>query len=224
MTHCASENLYPASGLDWTPPDPIRCELESERLIVRGYRLEDAQQVFEAIAESRNDHLLPWMPWCKENHHTLESTAKYVCEQALSLMQPSSFNNVGTGIFCKTTGKFIGGSGVHDVRRDTASCETGYWIRKSEIGHGYAKEACARTISWALSSQTRGGLGLSRVRLYCSAANVHSKNLIEQLGIEQEVHQRSDYFIEGIGCTDRLGWGVLAEEWDTEKHSVFTGT
>lgn len=221
MTRCSSENNFPTTGLDWTPPTPLDCQLESERLIIRAYRLEDAEAVFEAINESRDNHLLPWMPWAKDNHTTLESTTKYICEQMLSLANPDTFNNVGTGIFCKQSGTFIGGSGIHDVRKDTASCETGYWIRKSQIGHGYALEACARTISWALAPQAIAGLGLNRVRVYCSSANTHSTKLIEKLGITPEVHQRQDYYIDPIGPTDRLGWGVLAEEWDCTKHTPF---
>lgn len=222
MTQCSSEINFPIDGLGWNPPDPLRCELESERLIVRAYTMDDARAMYDAVAESREGHLLPWMPWCKENHRTLESSMKYVCDQMLALQNPATFNNVGTGIFCKQTGRFIGGAGVHDVRRDTASCETGYWVRKSEIGHGYAREACARTISWALESQNKGGLGLSRVRIYCSAANTRSRRLVEQLGIRAEVHQREDYFVEGFGCTDRLGWGVLKSEWDCSNHRVVT--
>ena len=220
MTHCASENAFPSAGLGWTPPDPIRCALESDRLVIRGYTLDDAQAVFEAINDSRDGHLLPWMPWCKENHRTLESTVKYICEQALACEQMAGFTNVGTGVFCKESGRFLGGSGVHDVRRDTASCETGYWIRKDAIGNGYAREACARTISWALEDQSRGGLGLKRVRLYCSGANEPSKRVIEGIGLRQEVHQRQDYFIDGIGATDRLGWGVLQTEWDCQSHRM----
>ncbi len=222
MTRCASENLFPADGLGWTPPEPLECHLESDRLIVRAYQLSDTQQVFNAINESREGHLLPWMPWCKDNHRTLESTTKYICEQVLALANPATFNNVGTAIFCKDTGRFLGGSGIHDVRRDTASCETGYWIRKSAIGHGYAREACARTISWALAPKANNGLGLQRVRIYCSAQNEPSKRLIKQLKIRQEVHQRNDYYIESLGVTDRLGWGVMADEWDCETHCSLT--
>lgn len=222
MTRCASENTYPMRGLEWSPPDPIRCELESERLIIRNYTLEDVPSLFEAISDSRDGHLLPWMTWCKDNHRTIESTTKYVCEQMLSVANPMAFNNVGTGIFCKASGRFLGGSGVHDVRRDSASCETGYWIRRDAIGNAYAREACARTISWALGDQSDGGLGLQRVRIYCALENTHSKNLIEKLNIRQEVHQRRDYVVDGVGVCDRLGWGVLKDEWDCENHRIVT--
>tara|TARA_R110000868_G_scaffold411617_1_gene706079 strand:+ start:151575 stop:152243 length:669 start_codon:yes stop_codon:yes gene_type:complete len=218
MTQCSSENNFPVTGLAWTAPKPLRCELETDRLIVRAYHLGDAEEVYNAICDSRDDHLLPWMPWAKDHHTTLESTTKYICEQMLSLANPDTFNNVGTGIFDKSTGRFIGGSGVHDVRKDTASCETGYWIRKDAIGNGYAREACARTISWALASQATGGLGLQKVRIYCSSANTHSANLIEQLKIKKEVHQRNDFYIDTFGPTDRLGWGIMHDEWDCINH------
>jgi len=221
MTHCASENLYPAEGLGWKAPDPITCQLESDRLIVRSYQLFDAPALFDAINDSRDGHLLPWMSWCKTNHRTIESTTKYVCDQMLAMSEPLTFNNLGTGIFCKATGRLLGGSGVHDIRKDTASCETGYWLRRDVIGNGYAREACARTLSWALQAQANGGLGLQRVRIYCSDKNVPSTKLIEQLNITAEVHQRNDYYIESIGATDRLGWGVLAEEWDCDSHCAF---
>lgn len=222
MTRCASENLYPAQGLAWEPPETITCHLQTDRLIVRAYTLNDAPALFEAINESREDHLLPWMPWARDAHHTIESTTKYVCEQALAIANPASFNNVGTGIFCKQTGRFLGGSGIHDVRRDTASCETGYWIRKGETGKGYAQEACRRTISWALEDQSRAGMGLRRVRIYCSNLNAPSAKLIANLGIRREVHQRDDYYIDGLGLSDRLGWGVLKDEWDCANHKAVT--
>ncbi len=218
MTHCNSENLFPVEGLGWTPPSPLTCSLESERLIIRSYQLGDAQEFFDAICDSRDGHLLPWMPWAKDNHRTLESTTKYICEQNLAFADPATFNNVGTGIFCKESGRYLGGTGVHDIRKDTASCETGYWIRRDAIGQGYAREACARTISWALATHSNKGLGLQRVRIYCSDKNVHSCRLVEQLGITAEVRQRNDYYIETIGATDRLGWGVMSDEWDCEKH------
>ncbi|MCA9302612.1 MAG: GNAT family N-acetyltransferase [Phycisphaerales bacterium] len=222
MTRCNHENTSPATGIGWTPPEKLTCHLETPRLIVRAYTIDDAQSVFEAVNDSRDEHLLPWMShWAETGHRTIEFSTKYVCDQALALQNPASFNNVGTGIFEKSTGRFVGGSGVHDIRRDTASCETGYWIRRDAIGHGYALEACAHTITWALQTQDRGGLGLNRVRIYCAGDNIHSANLIAKLGITPEVMQRADYFIPTIGLTDRLGWGVLASEWDCDHHRPF---
>ncbi len=223
MTRCHCENEYPATGIDWTPPTSVQCHLETDRLIIRDYTMDDVQQLFNAVNDSREGHLLPWMShWARDQHRTIEFTTKFICEQILMLEKPADFKGNIVGIFEKSTGRFVGGSGVHDIRRDTASCETGYWICKDAIGNGYALEACARTISWALQAQDAGGLGLNRVRLYCSKENTHSSSLIEKLNITAEVFQRADYFIPTIGLTTRLGWGVLASEWDCEHHRALT--
>jgi RimJ/RimL family protein N-acetyltransferase len=73
-------------------------------------------------------------------------------------------------------------------------------------------------ISWLLRPRDAGGLGLRRVRLTCSAANVASRGVLEKLGIPLEATLRREEHVPGVGITDRLGWGVLAEEWDTNAH------
>ncbi|MEX0876137.1 MAG: GNAT family N-acetyltransferase [Phycisphaerales bacterium] len=220
MTRCHSENVFPTLGLGWSPPDPIACRIETPRLLIRAYELGDAPEMFEIIRAS-SDHLLPWMPW-STGHTCVEFTTRYVADQILALGAGEKFTEIGVGIFEKDTGDFIGGTGVHDVRRETASCETGYWVRHDRTGQGYATEACRHIISWALGPQSGGGLGLRRVRIYCSGANGASQKLPERLGLRQEVHQRDDSYIEGIGCTDRLGWGVMADEWDCGTHEIIT--
>jgi RimJ/RimL family protein N-acetyltransferase len=211
----AQTTLRPA-GLGWTAPDPVECRLETERLLIRAYVLEDAPAVYEAVRASM-DHLLPWMAWAP-GHTSLAFTARYVADQVLAQRAGPRFESIGVGIFERDTGAFVGGTGVHDVRADTASCETGYWLRHDRVGRGYATEACGRVISWALADRASGGLGLRRVRVFCSAANVASSRIPERLGLTPEVRQRDEVYVPGIGPTDRLGWGVLAGEWDTERH------
>ena len=218
MTQCASELNFPPPGLGWMAPDPVRIQIETPRLTIRAYRIEDAPEVFEVIRASM-DHLLPWMPWAP-GHTSVAFTTKYIAEQILSLTSGPKFTNIGVGIFERDTGSFVGGTGVHDVRANTASCETGYWIRHDRVGLGYATEACAHILSWALSEQASGGLGLRRVRIYCSSANAPSSKIPEKLGLTAEVCQRQDYYITGVGPTDRLGWGVLATEWDCQRHRI----
>lgn len=219
MTHCASENAFPAPGLNWTPPDPIPCELTTDRLTIRPARLDEAETLNHIIRAAR-DHLLPWMPWARSQHDQVAGTAKYIAEQQLALKAGTAFSALGLSVFETDSGELVGGTGIHDVRRDTASCETGYWIRPDRHARGYATEACARVLSWALGDLKHGGLGLRRVRIYCSGANAASQRVPVKLGLHKEVHQRDDYYLEGLGPTDRLGWGVMAREWDCARHRL----
>jgi RimJ/RimL family protein N-acetyltransferase len=217
MTHCASENQFPAIGFDWVPPDPLPLQIESQRLVIRTYTLDDVKTIYRVVNETR-DHLIPWLPWCRSGYVDLESSTQEIANQIMELRNLMQFHRVIFGLFLKDTGELVGGSGIHDIRRDTASCETGYWVAQNHTRNGYGEEACRRTISWAMQDQDRGGMGLRRVRLYCSDQNEGSSKLISKLNITAEVMQRDDYYVEGVGCTNRLGWGVLRDEWDSETH------
>jgi len=221
MTHCASENLFPAEGVGWTAPDPLPLSFESDRLVIRAYTADDVIEMQRVISESR-EHLLPWLPWARTTHLDVESALAEIMGWRMEFRKPLTLNRMVLGVYLKSSGELIGGSGIHDIRRDTASCETGYWMSPKHLRKGYTLEACRRTISWALESQASGGMGLRRVRVYTSDKNEASSKLCEQLGITAEVRQRDDYFVEGVGITTRLGWGVLASEWDCEKHCAIS--
>jgi RimJ/RimL family protein N-acetyltransferase len=221
MTHCASENEFPAIGFDWIAPDPLPLRIESERLILRTYTRDDIEEAHRVINDTR-DTLIPWLPWCRSGYRDMDGSTQEIVNQVMELRKPMALTRIIFGVFLKDTGELIGGSGIHDIRRDTASCETGYWMSKRHTRKGYTEEACRRTISWAMQDQDKGGMGLRRVRLYCSDQNEGSTQLIEKLGITPEVMQRDDYFVEGVGCTNRLGWGVLKTEWDCESHCALT--
>jgi len=217
MTRCHSEPHRPDQGLAWKEPDPIDFRIETPRLVVRLCELEEAKEVFDVINSCR-DALLPWMPWAKTEHHELSSTTEYIAKQLNRSRKPLTPDGVGLAIFDKATGDFVGGTGFHDLRRDTASVEIGYWVRADRQRQGICTEAVAHWISRLLTPQDSGGVGLRRVRIYCSAENVASSRVPQKLGLRQEVHQRQDYFVPDHGVTDRLGWGVMADEWDTREH------
>ena len=218
MPRCASEQDT-GQGLGWTPPDPFPARFETERLAVRTYGLDDVEALYEAVSTSR-EHLLPWLPWAKAEHADLTATTHFIAMQMMDLRNLAGLTKVIMGIFDKATGRLLGGTGVHGIYRDTACAETGYWVRADATGKGYCTEATAGVLSWALGAPGKGGLGLRRIIIYCSAENAASRRIPEKLGLRQEVEQREDYFVPGYGCTDRLGWGVMAGEWaDRTAHT-----
>ncbi len=214
MTRCASESNRPGEGFAWTDPDPLTLTARTDRLVIRPYRTDDVGDVFEAVELSRAT-LLPWMPWARVSGDREAATMAYIATQVTNSTGPLKPEGVGVGIFEASTGGFVGATGFHDLRRETASVETGYWIRADRHREGLCTEAMHGWITHLLSPQGDGGLGLNRVRIYCSSDNHPSQQIPRKLGLRQEVHQRADYFVPEHGVTDRLGWGVLAEEWNT---------
>ncbi len=216
MTRRASERET-GLGLDWTPPDPLPVRVETPRLILRVYGIDDAPALFEAVSTGR-DSLLPWMVWARDTHRDLAETTHFITSKMMHLREPDKLDNVVLGVFERESGRLVGGTGIHGVTRDTCAAEAGYWIRGDARGQGYATEAARHVISWALRPRAENGMGFRRIRIYCSAANAPSRRVVEKLGVRQEVHQRDDFFVPDVGVTDRLGWGVMAEEWDCHEH------
>ncbi len=219
MTHCHSEGRHPDSGFAWKEPATLDLRVETPRLVIRPYELDDAPMVYEAVNACR-ESLLPWMPWARTEHHEIASTIHYLSKQMMRLRKPFTIDGVGIGIFSKSTNEFLGGTGFHDLRRDTASVEIGYWVRGDRRNHGVCTESTAHWLSRLLAPQDAGGLGLRRVRIYCSGDNRASSRVPEKLGLRAEVMQRGDYYVPHHGVTDRLGWGVMHDEWDCENHKV----
>jgi len=212
-------------GLNWTPLTPVPTTIETPRLLLRPYRPEDGPEIHRVVNANR-EHLSTFMPWARDAHRTVEGSIAFAAEHARIAAEPVGPNrdqrpaNLVLAIIERATGAIVGGTGYHDARPDSASCETGYWVVADRAGRGYVTEAMRHWISRLLERQTAGGLGFNRVRIYCSHANAASRRVCEKLGLRVEGHQRADLFVEGIGVTDRLGWGVLAAEWDTNAHRI----
>lgn len=161
---------------------PLFEELRGPRVVVRPYRLEDADQIFAAIEESRQ-HLWPWMPWVTQ-HQTIEDTREFILRtQAEWLLR----ENMTVGFFEAESGRYLGGSGLHVRGWDIPAFEIGYWIRASAEGHGYVAETVRLLADFAFDS-----LGAQRVMIRCDARNTRSAAVAERLGFVREARLRNE--------------------------------
>lgn len=205
----------------WTPPDTIDFNIETPRLVVRAYVLEDAPALSAAITESRDGHLLPWMSWANEEP-SLNAQTAYI-ENAIALIDdPKRFGveSTGTGIFDKNSGELLGASGMHALDPQTRSASTGYWVRRSATGQGFSEEATRHVFSWAFSPQDQGGMGLDHMFIECAEENSASRRTIEKLQITFDGTLRHADYLPGFGVSTTLRWSVLAKEWDRSTHSI----
>jgi RimJ/RimL family protein N-acetyltransferase len=91
------------------------------------------------------------------------------------------------GFFEVTTGRYLGGSGLHSRGWDVPAFEIGYWVRASAEGHGYVAETVKLLTDFAFTS-----LGAQRVMIRCDARNTRSAAVAERLGFVREAHLRND--------------------------------
>ena len=113
--------------------------IETERLRIREYTMEDFDGLYAIIADGETMKYYPkpydaagtrrWINWCID-----------------------SYRENGFGLWaleCKDTGVFIGDCGISMQNIDGKSLpEIGYHINKDYWRRGYAKEACAAVKDW----------------------------------------------------------------------------
>jgi hypothetical protein len=83
---------------------PIFEELRGERVLVRPYRVEDAEELRAAVDESR-EHVRPWLPFA-DLHQTVEETQDWILQGVAKRILRESIN---CGIWEQQSGRFLGG-------------------------------------------------------------------------------------------------------------------
>ncbi len=161
---------------------PLFDQLQGERVIVRSYREGDAQELFEAVGESR-EHIRPWMPWA-DTHQTIEESRDWIIRQMAAWMLRETLN---MGLWEQVTGRYVGGIGLMLRDWDVGYFEIGYWLRASATGRGLMTEAVQ-----LLTDYTFTHLHANRVEIRCDENNKRSAAIPRRSGFVQEARLRND--------------------------------
>jgi len=155
-------------------PMPIR----TPRLLVRPKQVGDGAITSAAVAETW-DELHKWMRWAENRHaFTAESMeirnrhvmASFILREGIELIGVES-----------ATGTAVIWCGLHDIDWQSRQCSTGYWVRKTAQGRGFAMEATNALVRYAF-----GALGMRRIGLTHSSGNEASRRIAERLGFSFE--------------------------------------
>lgn len=160
---------------------PLFEELHGERVLVRPYRESDAQALFEAMIESR-DHLRPWMPFADE-HQTIDESRNWIIHQMAQWLLREALN---LSIWEVSSGRYLGGIGLHPHDWEIGFFEIGYWLRASAEGCGYVTEATRLLTIYALDI-----LKANRLEIRCDELNVRSAAVPKRLGYVLEGRLRN---------------------------------
>ncbi|HEY7022184.1 MAG TPA: GNAT family N-acetyltransferase [Ktedonobacterales bacterium] len=174
-------------------------ELAGERVLVRPYRVEDAEALREAVEESR-EHIRAWLPFA-DAHQTIEETRDWITHRVADWLLRE---DMGTGIFLREDGAYLGGLGLHPRSWEIGFFEIGYWLRASAEGHGYMREAVSLFIEFAARD-----LLASRLEIRCDARNARSAGVAERLGFKREGHIRNGLHAPTGGMRDTLIFGLI---------------
>lgn len=151
-------------------------ELVGDRVIVRPWAEADADDLWDAIDNSR-EHLEAWMPWV-DRYHNPDNALEY-CRRSRArwLLR----EDLAVAIVEKESGQVVGGSGFHRTDWKFRLFEIGYWIRQDREGRGYVTETVQLLARLAFDE-----LDANRVELRIDSRNVRSLRVAERLGFVLE--------------------------------------
>lgn len=176
-------------------------ELSDGNIVIRPFRPEDINQMYEAARESINE-ISPWLPWCHANY-SIEEASSFILsrEEAGKSEAEYSFAVCDAG-----TGMFLGGIGLNQFNRTYQYCNLGYWVRSSCTGRGVASSAARLAARFALEE-----LGLQRVEILAATGNRPSQRAAEKAGAVREGVLRKRLLVNGQP-QDAVLYSFVAED------------
>ena len=151
-------------------------QLVNDRLLLRAFRLEDADEIYQAVCESKPE-LTRWLPWCHAEYapsDTLEFLN--LRGQAFRQDQEHAF-----AIFERNSGRFAGATGINQIDRPARRANLGYWLRTDCTGKGFATQATLLVARWAFDQ-----LGLERIEIVAATENIASQRVAVRAGATRE--------------------------------------
>lgn len=178
-------------------------ELTGERVLLRPFRVEDAEGVYEAVAESLA-HLQPWLPWATPEYDLTEAQAFVRRARAHWILR----DDLPLGIWRREDGRYLGGTGLHRIHWDIPAFEIGYWLRQSEEGKGYMTEAVTLLTRCCFDT-----LKANRLEIRCDARNARSANVPRRLGFVHEATLRNHSRSKNGELRDTFVFALTPEDY-----------
>lgn len=154
----------------------MNTELSDGIILVRPYRTDDINAMYEAVRESIPE-VSRWMPWCHAGYSVDDASAFILAREEAW----KSDREYGFGVFDAESGRFLGGVGLSFINRVHNSANLGYWVRTSAAGRGVASRATRLVARFGLEE-----IGLQRIEILAAVDNLASQRAAEKAGARLE--------------------------------------
>ena len=150
--------------------------LETQRLVLRPVRVDDAAAVFSGWAQDPAvSQYTSWSP-----HGRVEDTRGFLRHGEDGWTRGTVYS---WAIVRRDDGRLIG---TTDIRFEGHRAEIGYVLERRAWGDGYATEAARAVVDWGLAQPT-----LHRVWAVCDVENAASARVLDKVGMTREACLRS---------------------------------
>ena len=172
--------------------------IETERLILRKFKLTDIDDLVEGLNNLNVSKWLAFVPF----PYTREDAEKYI---------KNSIDNdlYNFAIVLKSENKVIGSTQLSNISLVHGTAGGGIWINEKYHGCGYGSEAWGARIKYAFEI-----LNLRRLENGYFKDNVSSFKMQEKFGYKNEGIRRKKFISQATGkVEDEYITGLLKEEW-----------
>jgi [ribosomal protein S5]-alanine N-acetyltransferase len=176
-------------------------ELETERLLLRRMRLDDAQAMFAYASDPEVTRYVLF-----ETHRSVKDSEAFL-RLAVEGYERGDFG--GWGVVLKDSGRFVGTCGVDlNYAPEHARAELGYVLSREHWGKGLMPEAVRAVIRFGF-----GRMHLNRIQARCIAENTASARVMEKVGMTYEGTLREYELIKGA-YRDMKFYSILRREFE----------
>lgn len=171
--------------------------LETERLILKMFTVDDAEDVY---AYASNPNVGPPAGWAP--HRSVKESREII---ETVFMPPEAW-----AIRIKGDDRVVGVIALEPdhIRPDANSRELGYNLAEEHWGKGYMTEAAEEVLRFAFTE-----LGLSQVGICTSTVNKRSQRIVEKCGFTYEGTIRRIYKTYDGTLRDSMVFSMLKEEY-----------
>lgn len=175
-------------------------QLETEHLILRGWKAADAGDLYEYAKDPDVGPHAGWKP------HDNPAESRKIIDELFRV-------NETWAIVERESGKVIGSIGLEPdkYRPDIRSKEMGYSLAKAKWGKGYMTEAAKRIMAYAFET-----LNLDILMIRTGNSNLRSQRVIEKCGFTYEGTLRRAYRIYDGTLREVRCYSMFREEYEAK--------
>lgn len=178
--------------------------LETDRLILRPFKIEDAEEVFNNWAS--DDEVTKYLTW--PTHSSVEMSRSYM---EFCINGYNEKNVYQWGMELKNSHELIGNISVVKIIDEIDSVELGWVIGRKWWGNGYTAEAAERLLEFFFTE-----VSVNRICAGHDIDNPNSGRVMQKIGMKyEETLRQSGKNNQGI--VDVANYSVLREEWKLQQ-------
>ncbi len=182
--------------------------LETNRLILRRFKMEDAQDMYNNWAS--DNEVTKYLTWPT---HTNIDVSKQVL--AIWIEQYNDLQKYEWAIELKETGSVIGSIGLLNIDNQNENCEIGYCIGRLYWGKGITAEAAKAVINFGLKE-----VGFQRITGRHDCENTASGRVMQKCGLTHEGVLRKINKNNKGELVDCTYYSILKDELDILGNTI----